>query len=248
MLSLFKYFNDFFTGGRELGSHFITMVLEGIKPLSGYTENSKSPLSSSDLKRAFQCLGGVEMNLTNSRFMMILVLPFMGFLRFSEVSNLKRRDFITHNTNMPIFIEKSETDIYRKEHWLHLAKLNSNLCPLDLTKRYFVLAGINDQCNKYIFRGIENTKNGQKLRKIDKPLNYTTVRGHVLELLANISLDPKKFGLHSLRSGGVSAAANLGVNDRLFKKHGRWKSDKVKDSYVHEDTESKLSVSRSLGL
>ena len=55
-----KYFNEFFTGGRELGSHFITKVLEGIKRLSGYTENPKSPLSSSDLQRAFQYLGVVE--------------------------------------------------------------------------------------------------------------------------------------------------------------------------------------------
>ena len=172
----------------------------------------------------------------------------MGFLRFRELSNLKRSDFILHNTHMSIFIEKCKTDIYRKGRWLDLAKPNSNLCPLDLTKRYFVLAGIDNQCDKYIFRGIENTKNGQKLRKIDKPLSYTTVRGHVLELLANIGLDPKKIGLHSLRSGGASAAANLGVNDRLFKKHSRWKSDKVKDSYVQEDIESKLSLSRSLGL
>ena len=43
-----------------------------------------------------------------------------------------------------------------------------------------------------------------------------------------------------MRSGGASAAANLGVNDRLFKRHGRKKSDKEKDSYVHEDIESKL--------
>ena len=122
------------------------------------------------------------------------------------------------------------------------------LCPLDLTKRYYVLAGIDKQCDKYIFRGIENAKNSQKLRKIDKPLSYTTVRGHVLDLLANIGLDPMKFGLHNLQSGGASAAANLSVNDRLFKNHGRWKSDKVKDSYVHEDIESKLSVSRNPGL
>ena len=216
-----KYFNEFFTGGRELGSHFITKVLEGIKRLSGYTENPKSPLSSSDLKRAFQYLGGVEMNLTNSRLMMmILVLSFMGFLRFSELSNLKRSDFILHNTHMLIFIQKSKTDIYRKGYWFHLAKLNSNLCPLDLTKRYFVLTGIDKQSDKYIFRGIENSKNGQKLRKIDKPLSYTTVRGQVLDFLANIGLDPKKFGLHGLRSGRASAAANFGVNDRLFKKHG----------------------------
>ena len=164
-----KYFNEFFTGGRELGSHFITKVLEGIKRLSGYTENPKSPLSSSDLKRAFQYLGGVEMNLTNSRLMMILVLSFIGFLRFSELSNLKRSDFILHNIHMSIFTEKSKSDIYRKGHWLHLAKLNSNLCPLDLTKTYFVLAGIDKQCDKYIFRGIENTKNDQRLKKFVNP-------------------------------------------------------------------------------
>ena len=110
------------------------------------------------------------------------------------------------------------------------------------------MAGIDKQCDKYIFRGIENTKNGQKVRMINEPLSYTTVRGHVLDLLANIGLDPTKFELHSLRSGGASAAANLGVNDRLFKKQGRWKSDKVKDGYVPEDIESKLSVSRNLGL
>ena len=148
----------------------------------------------------------------------------MGFLRFSKLSNLKRSDFILHNTHMSIFIEKSKTDIYRKGQSLHLAKLNSNFCPLDLTKRYFVLAGIDKQCDKYISRRIKNTKNCQKLRKIDKPLSYTTLRGHILDLLANIGLNLKKFGLHSLRSGGaLAAAANLGVNNRLFKKHGGWK-------------------------
>ena len=98
------------------------------------------------------------MNLTNSRLMMILVLSFMGFLGFSEVSNLKRSDFIIHNTHMSIFIEKSKTDIYRKGHWFHLAKLNSNLCPLDLTKRYFVLARINNQCDKYILEVLKTLK------------------------------------------------------------------------------------------
>ena len=70
----------------------------------------------------------------------------MSFLRFSELSNLKRSDFILHNTHTSIFIEKTKTDIYRKGHWLHSAKLNSNLCQLDLTKRYFVFAVIDKQC------------------------------------------------------------------------------------------------------
>ena len=180
--------------------------------------------------------------------MTVLVLLFMGFLRFSELSNLKRNDFILHNTHMSVFIEKSKTDICRKGNQLHLAKINSNFCALELTKKYFVLAGIDKQCDKYIFRGIENAKNVQKLRNIDKPKSYKTVRGHVLELLANIGLDSKKFGLHRLRSGVALAAINLGANDRLFEKHGKWKSGKVKGSYVHEDIDSKLLISRNLGL
>ena len=122
-----------FTVGEELGSHFITKVLEGIKKLSTNRENAKSTLSSSDLKRVFQYLGGVKMKLTNSRLMMILALSFMGFLRFNELSNLKCIDFKRINTHMSIFTEKSKTGIYREGHWLHLAKLNSNLRPLDLT-------------------------------------------------------------------------------------------------------------------
>jgi hypothetical protein len=37
------------------------------------------------------------------------------------------------------------------------------------------------------------------------------------------------FGLHSLKAGGASTAASAGIADRMFKKHGRWKSDKAKD-------------------
>ena len=42
----------------------------------------------------------------------------------------------------------------------------------------------------------------------------------VLEKLKELGPDPKQFGLHSLRAGGASAAANAGVPDRWFKRHG----------------------------
>ena len=77
-----------------------------MKRLSGYTDNPKSSLSSSDMENVFQYMGGVEMNLKNSRLMMILILSLMSFLRFSELSNLKRSDFILNNTHMSVFIEK----------------------------------------------------------------------------------------------------------------------------------------------
>ena len=49
-----------------------------------------------------------------------------------------------------------------------------------------------------------------------------------------------------LRVGGASVAANAGVSDRLFKRHGRWKTDRAKDGYIKDNLEVLLSVSRSL--
>ena len=61
---------------------------------------------------------------------------------------------------------------------------------------------------------------------------------NVIEGLKNIGAETKLFGLHSLQAGGATSAANLGVNDILFEKHGRWKSEKVKDRYIHESINS----------
>jgi len=55
-------------------------------------------------------------------------------------------------------------------------------------------------------------------------------------------LDPSKFGLHSLRSGGASAAAALGVLDRLFQRHGGWRSEKARK----ETLDSLLFVTKSI--
>ena len=67
-------------------------------------------------------------------------------------------------------------------------------------------------------------------------------------MLSCIGLDKSKFGLHSLRSGGASVAANKGIADRLFKRHGRWRSDNAKDGYVKDDVEQLLQVSKNLGI
>ena len=69
-----------------------------------------------------------------------------------------------------------------------------------------------------------------------------------LNRLAELGFDPKQFGLHSLRSGGAIAAANSGVPDRLFKRHGRWRSESAENGYVKDSVSALMSVSQSLKL
>lgn len=58
------------------------------------------------------------------------------------------------------------------------------------------------------------------------------------------------YGLHSLRSGGATAAVmhNKDISERSLKLHGRWKSDCAKDMYILEDTSKRLEISSKLGL
>ena len=77
------------------------------------------------------------------------------------------------------------------------------------------IAGIctTEPSEKKLFRRLVNTKSGQKLRD-SVPLSYTRARELVLDVLEAVGLDKKQFGLHSLRCGGASAAANAGVYTR----------------------------------
>lgn len=64
----------------------------------------------------------------------------------------------------------------------------------------------------------------------------------MLEALRPIVGDVSKFSLHSLRAGGASEAAKAGVSDRLFKRHGRWKTDTAKDTCVQESFSNLLII------
>ena len=141
---------------------------------------------------------------------------------------------------MEVFIESSKTDQFREGAWVPIARTNSNICPVAMLERYFRLANIQGDADKLFFRGLTSTKQGYRLRP-SGGISYTRVRELVLEKIQEIDLDPKLFSLHSLRAGGVSAAANAGIPDHWFKWHGRWLSENAKDGYVKDKLKGRLS-------
>ena len=66
----------------------------------------------------------------------------------------------------------------------------------------------------------------------------------MLEAFEDIVPDISAIGTHSLRSGGATAAANVDVPDRLFKRNGRWAGKSAEDGYVQDSLSSRLSVSK----
>ena len=54
--------------------------------------------------------------------------------------------------------------------------------------------------------------------------------------------------MQGLRAGGATPAANIGVEDRLFKWHGHWESESAKDGYVKDSLERRLEVPKGLDI
>ncbi|XP_071140495.1 integrase/recombinase xerD homolog [Mytilus edulis] len=230
-------------------SDLVLSVKEGALRLIGHTVNKKEPITPEILKHIVLLYGNEKSSLKDLRIACMCLLCFSGFLRFSELSNLKRNNITFYDSYVKLFLEKSKTDVYREGNDVLISKTYNITCPVNMLHRYLSLANISSDSTEYIFRGLSYCKsnNSYVLRKSGK-ISYSSARDILLSALHKLGLDKTKFGLHSLRSGGATAAAASKIEDRIFKKHGRWKSDRAKDGYVKENLEERLSVTKNLGV
>ena len=111
----------------------------------------------------------------------------------------------------PIFIEMVV---------LLLAKTGHITCPFSLLSKHMQVANIDLSSTLKFFRTLHflRSKGCYSLRSTG--ISYTRAQEVVLDAFSQLGFPSRLFGLHSLRSGGATAAANAGVNDRLFKRHG----------------------------
>ena len=118
---------------------------------------------------------------------------------------------------LQLFVESSKTDQYRDGAWVVVSTTGKATCPVTLMYGYLDKANVSHDSPP--FCQLSKTKYGYKPR----PKWFGT---HV--------------GTHGLRSGGGggTAAANTGVLDRLFKRHGRWSSESAKDGFVKDSLSS----------
>ena len=144
-----------------------------------------------------------------------------------------------------IYVYKSKTDVYRDGAYVFLAKTGHVSCPFNLLRRYVSAANLDLSSSLPFFRSLYfKVTSTYSLRSTG--VSYSRMREIVLHAFVELGYQKNLFGLHSLRAGGASAAANAGISDRLFKRHGRWKTDQAKDGYIKDKLDSLLSVSRSL--
>jgi len=128
-----------------------------------------------------------------------------------------------------------------------LAKLSSIACPVKCLQSYVSAAGIVIPSDMYLFRALFKVKGVYGLRSTNNKLSYSRAKEVILSRLREVAPPGLNLGLHSLRASGATAAANAGVNDQCWKRHGRWRSNAA-DRYVKDSVNNRLQVSLNLGL
>ena len=90
----------------------VTNIFEAAKRVTADKIKNKKALSLHDSNKIFVKLNQNKTNLADQRLLTIILTAFCGFMRFTEVSRLRRLDFIFSSTYVKVFIDKSKTDIY----------------------------------------------------------------------------------------------------------------------------------------
>ncbi|XP_068726335.1 integrase/recombinase xerD homolog [Montipora capricornis] len=184
-------------------------------------------------------------NLLELRNVCTFVLAFAGFFRINEVLHIKYGDVRFQSDYVAIDVTSSKTDQLGKGSEVVIASGSS----VNILRRYLTeVERYPIDSSHYIFRLLSKCRAGHKLVSVNKPISYSTIREYFKRSFKDIVLDVSQFGTDSLRAGGASAAANAGVKDRLFQRHGRWKTVSAKNGYVEDSLDSRLSVSRRLGI
>ena len=189
---------------------------------------------------------GPYANLSDLRLATICVTAYTAFLSYNKLARLRCCDVSFCDSLVKIYVYKSKTDVYRDGAYVLLAKTGYVSCPFNLLRRYVSAANLDLSSSLPFFRSLYFLKATSTYCLRSTGVSYSRTREIVLQAFVELGYPKNLFGLHSLRAGGASAAANAGVSDRLFKRHGRWKTDQAKDGYIKDKLDSLLSVSKSL--
>ena len=234
-----------------LDSEFCRNIIESAKRQKSQPVMKKKPITTEIIRSILDIHNKKDANLKNLRIAALCSLAFAGFFRYDELCNIVPKHIEFHSDYIRIFVPRSKTDVYREGNFVFISASRSKYCPVGVLQRYLDLSGI-DLCSSLpLFRPLVFHRSSSSYTLRSGKISYTTCRDILRDFLSQLGLNPNDYGLHSLRSGGITSAVRNSSNsipERLLKIHGRWKSDSAKDMYVEESLENRLQVTKYLGL
>ena len=229
---------------------FVKLAFEGCQRLSVREKNRKVPMSPETIKQIVdKFTSKINANLLELRTVVVCLLGFSGFFRIEELLTIQLKEVSISRDYLKIVVPKSKTGQHRDGHEVFIARLPSQYCPVAYVETFLAKSSLDlgKHGESFLIPRIAKTKKGHRAVK-GKGISYSRIREVFKSNLKNVVSEVDQYGLHSLRSGGASAAAANEVADRMISKHGRWASTKGRNSYIKYTINHRLKIFRSLNL
>ena len=227
---------------------FVSMTFEGtLRLCDKKPKTPKEPITPEILKHLILTFNSDS--LMEMRFLLICSLGFFGFFRIEELLSVTLGHIKIKPTHIEIFLETSKCDQHREGNIVPISRLaESQFCPVNLLERFLTLANLSLEKNPkcFLIPTLIKVKKGHKVHPT-RGISDTRAR-ELFKLGMEKSNTFGNYSLHSLRSGGASAAAENNVNERLISKHGRWASDRARNMYIRDSIKNRLDITKKLGI
>jgi integrase len=229
-------------------SVLVTQMMKCLKPMTK-SSTKKLPLSMAHLHQMAAVIRQTEHanSFVLHRDFFMVVLACVTLLRRSEVVRLETTDIAvttemiggSNQRVMSVFVNKlAKNDVERKGHTryvLEASDANRDICPVRLYSEYI---------SKW-----RSTKKWLFYQKANHAQLSSSTPNHGLKRLLSLIGLPQaevdRYGFHSCRRGGATAAADKGIPIHLLKRHGNWRSDAVYE-YIEDSLEQKTRVASAM--
>ena len=217
----------------------VQRVLQGARRLLSRQTQRMRPLTKRQLKQIAEATD--QQSLGELQTLLLIVLGYAGFFRWDDLSSIFADEIIFRRDYMAVFLARRKNDQFREGSWIVISRWSGDLCPVSLTEEF--LQRGKHQGHVKLFRKISA---GRKTTSLRGEMTYSRALELVREALRKVGLSERKYGLHSLRAGGASAAAALGLPDRLIMRQGGWRSESAMRRYFRETLPNLMQVSQNI--
>lgn len=212
--------------------HLVELTIRGGRRIYGdKPARERLPLTSNILLPIVRLLA-TDSSLDATNLKAALCVGFAAFLRAGEFTwnrwdpnlsprvHLSRKHITFIKDSVILFLPSSKTDQYCQGVTIHLASVDSPLCPVAALHHLYERYPATPEAPLF-------------LRSAGLPFNRTYLVDRIKSLLLRVGVDPAKYSGHSLRKGATVSAIAVGLSKDEVKLLGRWKSNAV-DIYINE--------------
>ena len=164
-----------------------------------------------------------------------IMVCFAGFLRYNCATHIFADEVRFYPSHMELFLETRKNSQFRSGEVVCISRGSSLACPVSLLQQLLQATG-SSQLHVPVFRSFVCSLGQPVSLHPTKAWSYAQARHFALKALSSeagvpLSCFAKKYGLHSLRSGGASLVASKNVPDHIFQAHEAWRSSSAMHAF-----------------